>query len=188
MLSKYGEVGVAPHGSHFLESVNSSIPGLIFTKFTATSYVDFHFLYIYNQYLNETTTGIPITNLLSNQAVYLGLEEVKNMTPSWVYNIVYTYQVETKTLDEGNGSVALYAHHLVTMCVITGPKGTWAFILYPNPLFPSTILRDFGVSRLTPLQAQKEAQLELSQMAEGKVPSSILQASDNLINVIKEAE
>jgi len=185
LLQKYGIVEVQPHSSKFDIKIGSAIPGLIFLNYTPKSNVIFHFLYLYNQYLNETTTGIPI-NISTYQAVYYGLQMIKSSMPQWVYNIVYYYEIESKLVNAGNGSVAFYAHHLVTICIITGPKGTWMFILYPNPLTPLGILKDLNATSLTPSQAVKEASNLLNEINKEIVPQNILQAEENLNEIITE--
>lgn len=102
VLKYYGNLSVMPHSSKFIPKIHSSIPGLIFLNYTPHSNVLFHFIYLYNQYLNETMNGIPIKNLSSNQAVYLGLQEVKENAPSWVYNIIYFYNIEDKIINLSN--------------------------------------------------------------------------------------
>lgn len=186
-LSKFGYVSVEPHGSKFNPDIGSSVPGLIFTGFTPSSNVYFHYLYVYNEYLNETTTGIPIPNLASNQAVYLGLNIVKQDEPGWVYNLVYYYMIEDNLVNIGNGSIALGYHHLVTMCVITGPKGTYAFILYPNPITPVLLLKSLGLSSLSTGQAEGYAKVLLANITQGQeIPSVIVQAENNLLDVINQ--
>ncbi|BFH73814.1 DUF929 domain-containing protein [Sulfurisphaera javensis] len=181
VLNKYGTVSVIPHSSKFAPRLGSAIPGLLFLNYTPKSNVYFHFIYLYNEYLNETLNGIPITNFTGNQAVYLGLKELKSEVPHWVYQLAFFYNIGDKLVNQGNGSIALAYHHLVTMCFITGPKGTYAFILYSNPITPEKLLQALGVSSLSMSEAKSLASHLLSSK---EMPSIILQAEQNLNQVI----
>ncbi|MFP3202532.1 MAG: DUF929 family protein [Sulfolobus sp.] len=110
-------------------------------------------------YITNISTRPPLEFRLIFPRIKLcyGLQMIKSSMPQWVYNIVYYYEIESKLVNVGNGSVAFYAHHLVTICIITGTKGTWMFILYPNPLTPLGILKDLNATSFTPSQAVKEA-------------------------------
>lgn len=184
-LSKFGNVSVEPHGSRFYLQFHSAVPGLIFTGFMPNSTVYFHYVYMYNQYLNATATGIPINNTV--QAIKLGLDTVKNSTPSWVYNIVYYYQIEDKLVSTGNGSIAFSSGHLVTMGIITGPKGTYAFLAFPDQISPQLLLQSLGLSSLSTEQAQNVASQILYNITDGKqIPTVILQAENNFLSLIEE--
>ncbi|MBB5254772.1 DUF929 domain-containing protein [Sulfurisphaera ohwakuensis] len=183
VLSKYGIVNVKPHTSKFVPRLDSAIPGLIFLNYTPKSNVDFHFIYLYNEYLNETVTGIPISG---DQAIYLGLQELKSEVPNWVYKIVYFYNIEDKLVNLSNGSIAFAYKHLVTTCIITGPKGTYAFILFPNPITPEKLLQALNVSSLSMEEAKNVADKLLTQINSGKIPNIILEAVNNLNQIIIE--
>jgi hypothetical protein len=202
VLEKYGNVTVEPHGSLMIGEpggvfkdilpVDSSIPGLIFMNFTSKDII-FHEIFIYNQELNETTTGYFIRNYTSQfdskppiQAVDLGLLTAKQLTPTWVYEIVYKTQVEEKLLPVGNGSVAFAAHHLVSELIITGPKGTWIALFYISPENPEAIVSDSGHSNMNVEQAKNVAQHMLAEINSGNIPSNIIKAANKINNIIME--
>jgi len=136
MLRHYGNVSVQPHYSIFESDIGEPVPGLIFTNFSSNSSIHFHYLYLYNQYLNATPNGTKITNL-----VQYGLNVIKNKTPEWVYSLVEKYEVNEplagfmlSVVNSGNPP------HIATVLIITDPKGTWMLIGYPSSLTPGQIL------------------------------------------------
>jgi len=63
------------------------------------------------------------------------LNELKNLAPSWVYNLVYKYQIQTPFR---NGTPIAYFKkvfpHIVSTIIITGPNGTWMMLGYDQQI------------------------------------------------------
>ncbi|WP_338604138.1 DUF929 domain-containing protein [Sulfolobus tengchongensis] len=137
-LRHFGNVSVVPHYSIYESDLGSAIPGLLFLNYTPypTSHVYFHPIYIYGQYLNETTNGTPI----NTDDVTFGLQELKSMVPNWVYNLVVYYEVN-QTYTQIGTSPAYYGKypHIITIIIISGPGGTWVDLGYPNSISPQTL-------------------------------------------------
>lgn len=202
-LQKYGNVTVEPHGSLMIGEpsgvfknilpADTSIPSLLFVNFTPNTNVRFYEIMVYNQELNETTLGYFIRNYTGQydekppvSAVNLGLLTLEKLAPSWVYQIVYTTQVEEKLMPVGNGSVAFAAHHLVTELIITGPKGTWIALFYVYPVTPGAVVADSGYSNMNVQEAQYVASQMLAKINSGNIPTNILQAANEINSVIQE--
>ncbi|QKQ99187.1 DUF929 domain-containing protein [Metallosphaera tengchongensis] len=177
-LEHYGVVGVTPHTSLTEPGLSSyPIPGLIFQNFTPSSNLDFHFYYIYNQYLNETVSGQP----LDGKGVQLGLQELSQEAPNWLVNLISEYQLNRTLVALPNGSQAPIAFasetpHLVTTLVITGPGGTWILLGYPSSFTPQD-----AVSIST------DPSVILSEINSGTVPSQIQVTAQQLLQVIQQA-
>nr|AKI85262.1 hypothetical protein [uncultured organism] len=176
-LQDYGNVSVVTHYSITepdIDNGSQGVPGLIFTGFNSTSNVTFHFLYIYNQNLTATPSGVP----LNNNAVSIGLQEIKDNEPYFVYNIIYQYEVN-ETLPGLLTPIAYGGHppHIASALIITGPKGTWLLIGYPNPLTPNNLISINNSS----------SQL-LSEIKSGHVPSLINDIAKEIIEAINEAQ
>ncbi len=137
-LTHFGNVSAEPHYSIDEADIGGYVPGLIFTGYEPNSTVSFHFIYLYNQYLNASPNGTSMKNLVSG-----GLEELKAYSPSWVYQIIYKYDVEDSDIFTGFSFVApAYMGsppHIPTTLIITGPNGTWILIGYLNQLSPSSL-------------------------------------------------
>lgn len=176
-LENYGNVSAVTNYSITEPDIDNGlqgVPGLIFTGFNSTSNVSFHFLYIYNQYLNATPSGVP----LNSNAVSVGLQEIKEYEPSFVYNIINQYEVET-VLPGLSTSIADGGHppHIATALIITGPKGTWLLIGYPSPLTPDDVISiNHSSSQL------------FSEIKNGNIPSSIRNAAKDIVEAINEAQ
>ncbi|ABP95656.1 protein of unknown function DUF929 [Metallosphaera sedula] len=178
-LSNYGNLTVIPHYSVAEPDLanGAPIPGLLFQRFTPSSNVQFHFYYIYNQYLNATPSGQPVNNA---DRVQVGLNELENMTPSWVVNLVEQYQLsETQVVYNGNQvpiAMGSSEPHLVTTLIISGPGGTWIMLGYPKSLPPSEVVSINGNS----------TQL-LNEIESGHVPSPIESTAQQILQIIQQA-
>ncbi|EHP68179.1 protein of unknown function (DUF929) [Metallosphaera yellowstonensis MK1] len=175
-LDHYGQVQVIPHYSLSEEELGGAVPGLLFQGFEPNSSVDFHFLYIYNQYLNATPDGKP----LNGEAVQIGLQEIQNDLPPWVSQYVEQYQLNLTRVPAPNGTVTPIAYaspipHIVTTLIITGPGGTWLMLGYPSNLEPQQII-DTNSTTL------------LSQIQSGNVPAPIQSAASTIESIISQAE
>lgn len=102
-LSQYGNIQATP-GHSISEPNIPYIPSLWFTSFKPNSSVYFHYLYMYNEYLNATPSGIPI-NPENGSAVIVGLQEIKdNLSYApWIYNIIEQYEVDTPLVSSSSG-------------------------------------------------------------------------------------
>ena len=176
-LENYGNVSAVTHYSIAEPDIDNGlqgVPGLIFTGFNSTSNVGFHFLYIYNQNLTATPSGVP----LNNNAVSIGLQEIKENEPYFVYNIIDQYEVND-ILPGADVPVANGGHppHIASALIITGPKGTWLLIGYPSPLTPNSLISISNSS----------TQL-FSQIKSGHVPSLVNDVAREIIRAINEVQ
>ena len=142
-LSNYGQLNVTPNYSDVEavpltqnQTVVGAVPGLIFNSFAPKSIVDFHPIYLLNRiYPNGTAllpngTMIPWSKILSVE-----LNELKKEVPSWVYNLIYEYQIQ---LPYENGEpIAELGNppHIASTIIITGPRGTWMLIGYDQQVY-----------------------------------------------------
>ncbi len=160
-LEHFGNVSVKTNYSIYESDLGARIPGLIFTNYTPYNTkalpVYFHPIYIYGHYLNETTNGTPIP---TNDIVSFGLQELKELVPSWVYNLTVFYEINSTYNINGNMINVINAGnppHIVTLTIISGPGGTWVDIGYPNNISPtqlaglnSTLLYQYITGKSTP--------------------------------------
>jgi outer membrane protein assembly factor BamB len=126
--------------------VPPNVPGLIFEGYKApkNSQIMFDWIYMYNEYLNETTlpTPQPMNYTLSPTiATYDGLMELKDFAPQWVYNIAIMYNVPIVGQFKS-------PPHVVTMLIVTGPNGTWLLL---GPSYPPS-----SIAKLTPEQVMED--------------------------------
>jgi len=126
--------------------VPPNVPGLIFEGYKApkSSPIMFDWIYMYNEYLNETTlpTLEPMNYTISPSiATYDGLMELKDFAPQWIYNIAITYNVPIVGQFKS-------PPHVVTMLVVTGPNGTWLLL---GPSYPPS-----AIAKLTPEQVMED--------------------------------
>ncbi|MEM4046574.1 MAG: DUF929 domain-containing protein [Metallosphaera sp.] len=175
-LTHYGNVSVEPHLSLAEPDLGGAIPGLLFENFQPNSSVQFHFYYIYNQYLNATPSGQP----LNGEAIQIGLQELQTSAPNWVFNLVKEYQLNKTTVLYNNNQLPIALGspipHLVTTLIVTGPGGTWILLGYPKSLPPSQVI---SISH-DPSQI-------LSEIKSGNVPSPIEATSQTIYQVIQKA-
>jgi len=143
VLSHYGTLNVSPNYSDYkpqpltpTKKIMGMVPGLIFNSFKPNSTILFHPIYLMGKfYPNKTMTLINGTmlNYTKINLVELELHELKNEALSWVYNIIYEYEVNM-TFEDGKALVWFKAPapHIPTTTIITGPNGTWMMIGYPE--------------------------------------------------------
>jgi len=143
VLSHYGTLNVSPNYSDYkpqpltpTKKIMGMVPGLIFNSFKPNSTILFNPIYLMGKfYPNKTMTLINGTmlNYTKINLVELELHELKNEAPSWVYNIIYEYEVNM-TFEDGKALVWFKAPapHIPTTTIITGPNGTWMMIGYPE--------------------------------------------------------
>jgi len=140
-LTKYGILNVTPNYSDFeairisqSNSIQGEVPGLIFNSFIPKSNVYFHPIYLLGRIFNSNSTAsLPNGTIVSysgNSLVNLELNELQKEAPSWVYNLIYQYQIQTP-FEQGEGIAYLgNPPHIASTIIITGPNGTWMMIGY----------------------------------------------------------
>lgn len=134
-LEHYGQLNYTMQYSN-PNDAPKSIPGLIFSGFAPNSTVMFQSVYMYNEYLNETTTGKQVN---ASNSVDLGLGVVQSEAPSWVYNLVNKWIVAEPATKLSNGTMVSLSYgdqklpHVVTTLLVSGSRGTWlvAGAIYP---------------------------------------------------------
>jgi len=140
-LAKYGILNATPNYSDFeaipisqSNSIQGEVPGLIFNSFIPKSNVNFHPIYLLGRIFNSNSTAsLPNGTLISysgNSLVNLELNELQKEAPSWVYNLIYQYQIQTP-FEQGEAIAYLgNPPHIASTIIITGPNGTWMMIGY----------------------------------------------------------
>jgi len=194
VLTQYGTVNATP--GHSLSEPNIPfIPALWFEGYQPqpNSNVDFHFLYIYNENLTATPTGVPV-NPTNGSAVTIGLQEIKDNLSfaPWIYNLVKEYEVDTPIVTTSSGlndSIAYStpAPHIATLTIITGPGGTYMEIGFVSPMNPDVI----GQSSATAAQQYAEqlySQLKSNDITNGSVKTMIDQGSQVINYVISQVQ
>jgi len=175
-------LSIVTHYSVNEQEFGGEIPALLFLNYTPfpNSRVYFHPIYIYGQYLNQTTNGTPI----NTDDVTFGLKELKSELPGWAYNLVVYYEVNQTYTKLNNIAPAYFGSnpHIITILIITGPGGTWVDLGYPNSISPtvlaalnSTLLYNMILNKVTPSGQYLQAYNE------------ILNASSEITNAINEA-
>ncbi|AWR96215.1 DUF929 domain-containing protein [Acidianus sulfidivorans JP7] len=137
-LSHYGIVNASPNYSD-VEQLSSTYsgkdPGLLFYGFTPNSTVNFYPIYILGRiYTNNGTASLPNGTFIPISSIIPVEEsELQSELPSGLYNIVYQYELN-ENMPNQNEPIAFLGHpaHITTMVIITGPKGTWLLIGYPE--------------------------------------------------------
>lgn len=172
-LKYYGTLNFTFHTSDPYHSP-PSIPGLIFTGFKSNGVVEFYVAYVYNEYLNASYNGTPISK---SQLIPVGEEILKEELESMgvpnataVANLVIEYEVNVSIINYSKPS-ALYVKppHLNFAILISGPNGTY---IVTTPIVNPTILEGY-----TPQYVFQN----LSNFPQ------IIQASTMIENVISEA-
>jgi len=140
-LSHYGKVNATPIWSdpEPLPTPNGSVstpmpvPGLLFQSFVPNGSVRFHFFYMigsifYNGSFSLTNgTVIPFSG---DSIVTFEQQELQKDVPSWVYDLIAKYELETPVGHYPNLAEAGNPPHIATVMIITGPNGTWMIIGY----------------------------------------------------------
>lgn len=138
VLSHFGNVSAETHYSIYESDIGGYVPGLLFLDFIPNSTVSFHYVYLYNEYLNASPEGTPMKNLVEG-----GIEELRNEAPTWVYQLILEYDINDSDIFTGLSMVSpAYMGnppHIPTTLIITGPNGTWILIGYLNSLNPSSL-------------------------------------------------
>lgn len=173
-LSHYGVFNVTPNYSDLEQvpispqnTIAGKVPGLIFNSFTSNSSVEFHPIYLLGRiFPSNSSASLPNGTIITysgSSLVSFELNELQKLAPSWVYNLVYEYQISTP-FPGNNVGIAYLGHppHIASTIIITGPNGTWMMIGYDqevnygmpgllaqyaseynyNPQLPSMILQD----------------------------------------------
>jgi len=179
-LEHFGKVQAEPHYALRTGGLvfGLPLPGLLFQNFTPNSTLHFHFFYMYNQFLNATVNGTPIS---AGGAVRVGLDEIQASFPSWVYQLVYEYQLHKTYVTGLNGTLVPVIYkgaipHLVTTLIVTGPKGTWIMLGYPYFFTPDQLF-----------QVSMNSTALFNQIQQGQVPQVLQNASQQILNLIEEA-
>lgn len=92
---------------HYSDPSDIQIPGLIFLSGN-NSNVTFYPIYVYNEYLNASPSGQPVTG----NRIDFGLNVLRQQVPPWVYDLVVKYDVNTTFNLSGKvESLADYGDH-----------------------------------------------------------------------------
>ena len=144
-LSNYGQLNVTPNYSDVEavpltqnQPVVGTVPGLTFNSFVPKSIVDFHPIYLLGRIYPNNTAVLPNGTIISwNKILNVELNELKQEVPSWMYNLIYEYQIQ---LPYRNGQpIAELGNppHIVSTIIITGPHGTWMLMGYDQQVYYS---------------------------------------------------
>ncbi|BBG25467.1 DUF929 domain-containing protein [Sulfuracidifex tepidarius] len=192
-LSQYGNIQATP-GHSISEPNIPYIPSLWFTSFKPNSSVYFHYLYMYNEYLNATPSGIPI-NPENGSAVIVGLQEIKdNLSYApWIYNIIEQYEVDTPLVSSSSGlndsiAYSTSAPHIATMIIITGPGGTYALIGYPTPAMNPDEIGQNSASAAQNYSENLLSQLKNNDITDSNVNTMINEGSQVFNYIISKAQ
>ncbi|BFH72348.1 DUF929 domain-containing protein [Sulfurisphaera javensis] len=146
-LSHFGILNVTPTYSDLEQlpispqqnPISGKVPGLIFNSFKSNSSVEFYPIYLLGRiYNNNNTASLPNGTIISysgSSLVNFELNELNKTAPSWVYNLVYQYQIQTPF--PGRTQAIAYLGnppHIVSTIIITGPNGTWMIMGYDQTI------------------------------------------------------
>lgn len=169
-LSQYGNISssVTPHHSDPNDQP-ANVPGLLFGNFTVGGIV-FSPYYVYNQYLNVSISGIPLTR---SNTVQVGLGELQSSLPAQIFTLEKSAMQTAPTEGMPGAPYAMpsstYLGHINTNIIITGSKGAW---ILNGPLYSPS-----GITSYTPQQLlQDAASVQAIQAAANQV-SGILSAA-----------
>ncbi|BCU71007.1 DUF929 domain-containing protein [Stygiolobus caldivivus] len=143
-LSHYGTINATPTWSdpEPLPTPSSNpptsppmpVPSLLFNSFTPNGSVHFHFFYMIGRmFTNNNSISLPNGTIIpysGNSIVTLEQQELQKDVPSWVYNLIAKYELNTPFGQFPNLADAGNPPHIATALIITGPKGTWMIIGY----------------------------------------------------------
>jgi hypothetical protein len=128
-LSHYGNISnyVETHYSD-PNDLYPNTPGLIFTRSFTLGDISFDPVYVYNQYLNATISGLPIP---ANDLLHQGMLEINSTLPSGIASIEYKvmYSIPTSYFGKPSG---IENGHINTNIIIVRDNGTWVL---NGPLF-----------------------------------------------------
>ena len=164
VLSNYGNITdyVSIHYSD-PNDLYPNTPGLIFTGSFTVSGISFVPVYVYNQYMNATTSGkyISSQNLLSK-----GISEINSTVPHSIAYFEYYAMFVTPTSYFGKPS-GIENGHINTNIIIVRSNGTW---ILNGPLFNPLDLAGLNPTAL---------------LHDPESNSHIAEASQTLLGVIK---
>jgi len=187
----------APNGS---VSAPMQVPGLLFQSFVPNGSVRFHFLYLIGRIFYNGSFSLPNGTVIpfsGDSILTFEQQELQKDVPSWVYDLIVKYELETPVGQYPNLADAGNPPHLATTLLITGPNGTWMIIGYDrnvNPAAPYFL----AVSGYTPQELY-------GYVSKGALPNVtatsspqgyfqleatlyIQQEAQQILNVIREAE
>ena len=147
MLSKYTDLNksASAHSSD-PNDVFPNTPGLIFKALTINAYghaVKFYPIYLYNQYMNATVSGTPIS---PKNLIQTGLQELQKETPEGIYQIAIDYTTKVPILGYGKPSAFIGAPpHINSICIFSGENGTH---LVNGPFFSPSVINGYTVTYL----------------------------------------
>jgi len=207
-LSHYGKVNATPIWSdpEPLPTPNGSVsapmqvPGLLFQSFVPNGSVRFHFLYLIGRIFYNGSFSLPNGTVIpfsGDSILTFEQQELQKDVPSWVYDLIAKYELETPVGQYPNLADAGNPPHIATVLLITGPNGTWMIIGYDrnvNPAAPYFL----AVSGYTPQELY-------GYVSKGALPNVtatsspqgyfqleatlyIQQEAQQILNVIREAE
>lgn len=123
---------VSPHYSDPYDSFPNT-PGVIFEKQFTVGGVWFHPLYVYNQYMNQTTGGLSVNR---SDSLELGISLLQSELPQEVYSLERSAMETLPTFgmpgNSANISSGTILQHVNTNVIVLGPKGAW---ILNGPLF-----------------------------------------------------
>lgn len=124
-LSHYGKI-IYNFSYSDPNDIYPNTPEIIFKSFTPNSTIIFKFVYLYNRYLNATASGEKVNNYVS-----YGLYKIESELPQY-YSIIYKYVVKDWAQGGFFQSAAYLGnpHHIPTVIIISGGKGTYMLIGY----------------------------------------------------------
>ncbi len=138
-LSALGNISAyaAPHYSDPADNP-PSLPGLIFSDSFSAGSVRVQAYYIYNEYLNVSTSGVPLN---SGNTISVGMAELQSSLPPSIYSLEFSAMEKIPTDGMPGASSpapsALHLTHVNTNIIITGPHGAW---ILNGPLYSPAYL------------------------------------------------
>jgi hypothetical protein len=176
------------------------VPGLLFQSFVPNGSVRFHFFYMIGRiFINNDSfsltngTVIPYSN---DSIVTLEQQELQKEVPSWVYDLIAKYELETPVGGYPNLAEVGHPPHIATTLLITGPNGIWMMIGYDQTV-NSVAPYYFAVSGYTPQELygyvwkgvlpNVTATFSPQGYAQLEATLYIQQEAQQILNVIREA-
>lgn len=190
-LSHYGIINASPIWSDnepLSPTYFGRVPGLIFYGLQNSSNVKFYPIYILGRIYtnNGTATLTNGTTILTTQIMPIEEEELQKALPAGLYDIIEKYQLNT-TFPETGKPIAFSGNppHIITMIIVTGPKGTWMLIGYPQSLGEVPLI--LSQSNLTPEQLYQAVSSGNLSGLPSDISSIIEQEAQIIQQVIQEA-
>ncbi|BAB66782.1 DUF929 domain-containing protein [Sulfurisphaera tokodaii] len=200
-LSHYGIVNATPNYSDIEQipvsptsTISGKVPGLIFNSFKSNSSVEFYPIYLLGRiYTSNSSASLPNGTIITysgSSLVSFELNELQKLAPSWVYNLIYQYQINTPFPGHSEGIAYLgNPPHIVSTIIITGPHGTWMIMGYDQEVnygMPGLLAQyaaDYNYNTQLPAMI-------LQDIKNGNIPSQIsfIQTEGNqILQIIQEA-